>query len=202
MSARTASVKRRTCNPVRGGSPHPPRDGRRKPGGYGDPPRTTRHGGRSATRQGFSLLEVVLVLVIIAIAAAIAVPRHAAAVARYRAENAARRVAADLVRARSLARQTSSDQTVVFDPAADAYTLVGFDDPDHPGRSYTVALSGRPYHATLTGATFGEGAGVTFDGFGAAQVGGTVTVAVGDYTWTVSVNGESGEITTNGPSGG
>ncbi|MEA3368682.1 MAG: prepilin-type N-terminal cleavage/methylation domain-containing protein, partial [Planctomycetota bacterium] len=90
-------MQRRTCKPVRGGSPHPPRHDRRKRGGYpsaalgtgSDPPRTTRSHG-TATRRAFSLLEVVLVLVIIAIAAAIAVPRHAAALARYRAETGAR----------------------------------------------------------------------------------------------------------------
>jgi len=152
--------------------------------------------------RAFSLLEVVLVLVILAIAAAIAVPRHAAAVARYRAESAARRLAADLVQARSLARQTSADQTVVFDPAADCYTLASLEDPDRPGRPYTVALADRPYYADLTDAAFSEGASVTFDGFGAADQGGTVSVRAGDYLWIVTVDGESGEVTTSGPCGG
>jgi len=179
----------------------------RGPKGRAARKRAGEHGPTFAHRRhaavgGFSLLEMVLVLVILAIAAAIAVPRHAAAVARYRTEAAARRIAADLVQARSLARQTSRDQTVVFDTAADCYTLVGFDDPDRPGRPYTVALAEAPYHANLTGVAFGEEASVTFDGFGAADQSGKVAVQVGGYRWTVTVDGESGEVATSGPSGG
>ena len=195
MNPLTDAMQVRAGNPGRGGYPSAAL------GTGSDPPRTPRSHG-TATRRGFSLLEVVLVLVIIAIAAAIAVPRHAAALARYRAETSARRVAADLAQARSLAQQMSSDQTVVFNPDADCYTLAGCDDPDRPGQPYTVALAGRPYHANLAGATFGAGAAVTFNGFGAADQGGTVTVAVGDYTWTVTVDAESGEVSTSGPSGG
>ncbi|MFO8012809.1 MAG: GspH/FimT family protein [Phycisphaerae bacterium] len=138
-------------------------------------------------------------LVIIGIAAAIAVPRHASALARYRAKTCARRIAADLEQARDLARQTSSDQALVFDPAADCYTLTGRDDPDRPGQPYTVALAGSPYHADLVGATFGAGTTVTFNGFGVPQAGGAVTVQSGGYAWTVTVDGESGEVTTSGP---
>jgi len=150
-------------------------------------------------RPAFSLLELVLVLVIIGIAAAIAVPRHAAAVARYRAENAARRVAADLHRARDLARETSSDQKIAFAPATDRYTLAGYADPDRPGQAYTVILSGSPYHADLATAVFGEETSVTFNGFGVPTEGGKVAVQAGDYVWTITVDGESGEVTTSGP---
>jgi type II secretion system protein H len=157
-------------------------------------------GGRlRGRRRAFSLLELVLVLVIMGIAAAIAVPRHAAALARYRAETCARRIAADLEQARDVARQTSGDQTILFNPAAECYTLTGRDDPDRPGQPYTVALAGDPYHADLVGATFGAGAAVTFNGFGLPQDGGTVTVESGGYAWTVMVDGESGEVTTSGP---
>lgn len=159
----------------------------------------TTEGQSVRPRRAFSLLELVLVLVILGIAAAIAVPRHAAALARYRAQTCARRVEADLARARSLAQETSSDQAVVFDPAADCYTLAGWDDPDRPGQPYTVALGGDPHRADLVAASFGSGSTVTFNGYGLPQDGGTVTVQAGDYAWTVSVDGETGEVTTTGP---
>jgi type II secretion system protein H len=150
-------------------------------------------------RPAFSLLELVLVLVIMGVAAAIAVPRYAAALARYRAETCARRIAADLEQARDAACRTSGDQTIVFNPAAECYTFTGRDDPDRPGQPYTVPLAGDPYRADLVGAAFGAGAAVTFNGFGVPADGGTVTVQSGGYAWTVTVDGESGEVTTNGP---
>ena len=60
--------------------------------------RTRRCGG------GFSLLELVVVMVIVAILAAIATPRYGKAVARYRTASAARKIAADLTFARKRAR--------------------------------------------------------------------------------------------------
>ena len=141
-------------------------------------------------------------LAIIAIASAIAAPRYANALVRYRVETAARRVAADLAYARSLARETSGDQTVVFDPAADCYTLAGRDDPDHPGQPYTVSLDDRPYRADLTAATFGEGTAMTFNGYGLPDEGGAVRVQVGDYAYMVTVDAESGEITMSRLPGG
>jgi prepilin-type N-terminal cleavage/methylation domain-containing protein len=147
------------------------------------------------TRRAFSLMELVVVLAIVAITAAIAAPRYANAIARYRAETAARRVAADLAYARSLARQTSADQTVVFDPPTDVYTLAGVDDPDRPGQPYTVALADRPYHADLTAASFGGVKSVTFDGFGTPSSGGTVTIRVGDYLYTLTVEADTGAVT-------
>jgi len=153
-------------------------------------------------RPAFSLLELVLVLAIIAIASAIAVPRYANALARYRVETSARRIAADLAYARSLARETSGNQTVVFDTDADCYTLAGRDDPDRPGQPYTVSLADRPYGADLTAAQFGEATSVTFNGYGVPDEGGTVRVQVGDYAYLVTVDAESGEITMSPLPGG
>ena len=147
----------------------------------------------------FSLLEVVLVLAIMAIVATIAVPRYARALVRYRAETGARRLAADLEYARTLAHNSSSTQAVVFDAAADSYTLTGRTDPDRPGQPYTVALAGDPYRADLVSADFGGTASVTFDAYGTPDSGGTVRIEVGDYAFTVTVDGQSGDITLTGP---
>ena len=152
------------------------------------------------TSGAFSLLEVILVLAIIAIAAVIAVPRYARALVRYRAETAARRLAADLEYARTLAHHASGNQAVVFDTAADGYTLTGRTDPDRAGQPYTVALAGDPYRADLVAADFGGTASVTFDAYGTPDSGGTVRLEVGDYAFTVTVDGQSGDITLTGPS--
>ena len=62
-------------------------------------------------RSGFTLIELVMVLAIIGLITAIAAPRYAASLARYRAESAARRVAADLALARREAAASSSSRS-------------------------------------------------------------------------------------------
>src|SRR5688500_9245400 len=70
------------------------------------PRRRPRRQTRAAL--GFTLIEIVMVLFIMAIVAAMAAPRYSQAIARYRLESAAGRVAADLEYARALARSTST----------------------------------------------------------------------------------------------
>src|SRR3954451_23186913 len=67
---------------------------------------------RSST--AFTLFELMIVILIIWIAAAVAVPRYASSVGRYRAEFAAKRVAADLNLARARAKAASSTRNVTF----------------------------------------------------------------------------------------
>ena len=62
-------------------------------------------------------------MAIIVIVAAIATPRYANALTRYRAEAAARRVAADFQLARRTAKSTSSSRTVQFDAVNHSYVL-------------------------------------------------------------------------------
>lgn len=159
--------------------------------------RRRRHRRRGpGTPAAFSLLELVLVLLIIATFAAIAAPRYANAVARYRADAAAYRVAADLEYARACAKSASSSQAVVFDPDSDLYELTGQEDPDRAGAPYRVRLREEPYHADLTGADFGaSGKTVTFDGFGVPDRSGQVDLQVGDDTRTVLVEADTGRIT-------
>jgi len=150
---------------------------------------------RRRTRPAFSLLEVILVLALVAVVAAIAVPRHANALARYRAESAARRLAADLKYARALAEESSGNQTVAFDPVGNTYTLAGRIDPDHPGQPYTVSLAGAPYHTDLVAASFGGTPTVTFNGFGVASTSGKILVQTGSYAYLITVDAASGAVT-------
>ena len=146
-------------------------------------------------RRGFTLLEVMLVMAIAAVIAAIAVPRYGVALARYRADAAARRVAADLAFAQSTARATSQSVTMTFDAAAETYTIVGLSDPDHLAAGYVVDLTQRPYTAVVSSVNFGGGAGVTFNGYGVPATGGDVVVASGKWTRTVHVDGTTGKAT-------
>lgn len=149
---------------------------------------------RPPTGFGFSLLELVLVLAIIATTAAIAVPRYANSLTRYRAEMAAHRIVADLEYAQAAARAASSSQSVVFYPATDRYELTGLEHPDHPGSPYEIDLNEPPFQTDLTGVVFGSNSEkVVFDGFGLPDNGGTLKVRTGERVRTIAVDAETGE---------
>ncbi|MDX2116568.1 MAG: type II secretion system protein [Planctomycetota bacterium] len=114
---------------------------------------------RAVCRAAFSLIELVIVLVIVAMLAAIAVPRYGQSQARYRADAAAARVAADLERARDTARATSATQMFVL--SGRSKYQFGASVPS----AKTVDLSGEPYGVQTAGGDLGT-EDVTFDAFG------------------------------------
>jgi prepilin-type N-terminal cleavage/methylation domain-containing protein len=151
-------------------------------------PRRSRRGNR----QAFSLLEAVLVLAILAVLAATAAPRYAQAVARYRADCAARTLANDLDIARQRARTLGARQTVTFSTAANSYEIVGLNSLDGTGAAYRVNLRTGPNRAELFSAVFGTGSTLVFDGFGLPDNGGSAVVRVGDVQKTVCVDAATG----------
>jgi prepilin-type N-terminal cleavage/methylation domain-containing protein len=143
----------------------------------------------------FSLVELLFVIAIIAIIAAMAMPKYGRSVARYRAQCAARRVAADLVLARASAKSASAARAVTFNTVACSYTLGGVRHLDHASQPYTVTLSDAPYHATLYYADFGGAPQALFDMYGAPKWGGKVIVRVGEFEQTVSMAADDGSVT-------
>jgi len=138
---------------------------------------------------------LLIVTMVIAIAAAVAVPRYASSVGRYRAEFAAKRVAADLNLARARAKAASSTRNVTFNTAAGTYTLAGLRDLDHSADPYTVNLAGAPYYVTIAYADFGGAPQAEFDMYGGVLWGGTVKVRTGDFERTVKLVKADGTIT-------
>lgn len=143
--------------------------------------------------RGFSLLELVLVLAIIATLSAIAVPRYAASVTGYRADAAARRIAADLSLARTNAYSSSRNVTVVFDLAADEVTIVGVPHLNDPGSDYVTSLSAEPYRARLVSANFGGDSQVVFDLHGIPDSSGQVVIEVGNVQRTIVLDRGTGK---------
>ena len=143
----------------------------------------------------FTLIEAVIVIAILGTLAAVAVPRFASAQLRYKADVAAKRIAADLALARNQAIAASADRQVVFDTANQQYQLTGIDDPDNPAATYTVTLDGQDLDATLTSADFNSTTTVTFDGFGRPTAGGNVVITRGGFAKQINVNPETGRIT-------
>ena len=143
-------------------------------------------------RGGFSLVELVMILAIIGTLAAIAAPRYANSLARYRAESAARRVAADLALARREAAASSSSRTVTFDTGTHSYSIPNVRELDGPGSTYGVTLLDPPYRSELFFVDLGGDPAVTFDGYGAPDSGGTVIVQHGDVQMTIVLDPDTG----------
>ena len=142
---------------------------------------------------GFSLVELVLVALIISVVAAIAVPRYANALARYRADAAARRVAADLQLARAEARSAGAARTLTFDVAAGALTINDVRPLNRgPGTTYRVLFGDEPYRAVLVTPDFGGDPAVTFDGYGNPDSGGSVWVRSGNSQRRVALSATTG----------
>src|SRR2546423_1230735 len=132
-----------------------------------------------ARRRGVTFVELVMVMGITGVFAAIALPRYSGAVARYRAEVAAKRIVADLGVAQARARQLSTSQTITFTPASNQYQIVGMTDPDRSTATYTVTLSDSPYRTTLVSASLGGDTSLIFNGYGMPDSGGTIVVQAG-----------------------
>ena len=144
-------------------------------------------------RGGFSLVELIMVLVIIAAVSAIAIPRYANSYTRYRVEAAARRIVADLSYTRSEARGTSSATTIIFNLGAGTYSIPSVSALDGGPGIYVVDLGDEPYQSVLATADFAGSPMVNFDGFGMPSSAGSVTVTAGGITKTIVLDADTGE---------
>jgi len=156
-------------------------------------PRTSHH----ATRHGFNLFELVMVLAIMGIMAAIAAPRFGQASARYRADVAARRICKDLGLASRAARNAGASRTFKFERSGGAYTgaytissLAGLVKSSD---TYRVDLSADPYRSQVDSVNFGGSRKVMFNGYGQAGSSGTIVLKSGDLTRTVTFDATSGK---------
>ncbi len=143
---------------------------------------------RSNERSGFTLIELIFVMIIMGMMTTLAVPRYVRFVSNQRLDATARRVQTDLALARRRARFTSASQSVVFDAATGSYVLTAVPDLSDPQRPYTVSLSESPYGARILTASFNSSNTVTFDGYGTLQDAGTVVVAVGGLSRAINVS--------------
>jgi prepilin-type N-terminal cleavage/methylation domain-containing protein len=144
-------------------------------------------------RAGFSIIELVVVASVIAIGAAIAIPRYSASTVRYRLDAAARRVAADLDRARTAARIGSTTRTLSFSSGTISYSVDGESSLRRGGETYHVALGEEPYRAQAVAASFGGSPMVSFNAFGLPSSGGQVTLRIGSDERTITVNADTGK---------
>ncbi len=144
-------------------------------------------------RGGFTLIEIVIVVLIIGIMAAISAPKFADTLHRCRVDSAVKRVKVDLSLVRQHAISSSSTQSAQFSPATDDYELSGLMSQDHAGTTLGVNLADPPYSAELVSASFGADSVVEFDRYGQPDSGGTVVVQSGGYQQTLTVDPATGK---------
>jgi Tfp pilus assembly protein FimT len=146
------------------------------------------------SRLAFTLIELVLVIATIAVLSAIAVPKYAQAMNRYRVDLAAKRVVADFALARSTARAAGINRVVNFASPVNGYTIVGLAAQDGRTGDYIVKLSDDPYKVKVASAAFGTGnaTSVTFTRFGTPTLSGVIVVSSNGYQRSVLLEAGSG----------
>ena len=87
---------------------------------------------------GFTIIEIIVVIIVISIAAMLAVPMFSSA-ADMQTRSVANMITADIEYAKSLAVSTQNDYSVVFDPAGDSDHFVQFCDGKHGTGSLLVS---------------------------------------------------------------
>jgi prepilin-type N-terminal cleavage/methylation domain-containing protein len=157
---------------------------------------------------GFTLAEILVVVVILGMAMYLAVPMFSDA-AQMQLQSAANIVAADLEYAKSMAISRQQFYSIVFDPDADTYRV---EDTNgvvvlHPvklGFDYKVEFrkDSRLNKVDLVSADFGDSShrikfdylGSPYNGSGAALNSGTITLHGGANTVTITIEPVTGYI--------
>lgn len=153
-----------------------------------------------ALHHGYSYVELVVVMLICSILGAAAIPRYTNSLFQFRVDAAAKRVAADIAFAQRQAIVRSSSQSIVFTPASgsgtpNSYSMSTVQYINFAAAGVVVRIDQDPYKVTIASATFGAGATLTFDRYGAPSSGGTVVVQAGGYSKTVTVDVNTGKVT-------
>ena len=164
-----------------------------------DPEAQTR---RERSRTGFTLIEIIVVLVILAVAAAMIVP-YAVGTTSFQASAAARLIMSDLEYAQNQAITTQTPVSVTFSVNGNFYIVSNASGTlIHPisKQAYVVDFdtSSGFDKVSVSSVGFGGGVVVTFDALGAPDNDGTVVIVAGSHTYTVTVAPVSGRVEVSG----
>lgn len=150
-------------------------------------------------RGGFTIMELMVVLLVMGIVAAVTAPSFYASLQYHEIETAARRLVLDLQQARHAARVKSQTQSVTFNNSTTYSLSTGVASLKGGSQAYSVDLSQPPYDLDAVTLHLGGATAISFDGYGNASVGGTINLTLGDETRVVTINSTTGQITFSEP---
>ncbi len=160
------------------------------------------HAGFSlaGTRSGFTLIEIIIVIVILAIAAMTAIPLMSSG-GSVQIRSAANMIAADLEYAKSMAISRGQDYSVEFTPSNESYCIKDkngtiIDHPVKKGFDYIISFQNdsRLNKVDITNVNFNGTFGVKFDSLGSPDYGGTINLNANGPTATITVEPVTGYI--------
>lgn len=153
---------------------------------------TARIDPRHAGRRGFTLVELVVVLMVIASIAGLALPAYGGAVARYRLDSASHQLIADSQRALAHARAFGAPITVRFDIAAHTITFGGL--PSRTNADHVLDLRQHPMEARILSVDFAGRAQYVVSGYGVPDSSGVVVLGNSSGSRTLVFDGITGLV--------
>lgn len=142
---------------------------------------------QAGAQQGFSLLEVMLVMALIAIVGVLAGTAMTGGIERMQLRSSAKEIASALRHARARAIATGQAQGFAIDPSTGAWTTTTDDKGDVPSRIEVVFTGAREVQPSA-----GTGAVMFFsDG---ASTGGRVQLRYRDAAWNIDVGWLIGDV--------
>ncbi len=133
-------------------------------------------------RQAFSFVELLIVVMLLGVMAGVAAPKYRAALEATHLECVAKRLAADLRRARSEAQQFSTSRTIVFDSGNGSYSSADMTMLDRPSEPLWVSLASAGFAVKIDTVDFNGTATVTFDLYGHSQNAGYIELILNGRT--------------------